>query len=219
VTRTRFASVVLDVDSTVSGIEGIDWLARRRGGEITASVVQLTAEAMRGTIPLEDVYGRRLAIIQPTRAEIEALSAAYIAAIAPDCPATLASFRRAGVRVALVSGGIRQALQPLARQLGLDAADLHAVDLEFDANGSYAGFDASSPLTTSAGKATVVSSLGLPRPILAAGDGHTDLAMRPVVDSFVAFTGIATRAEVVRAADSVAKSFRDLARVVLGPTR
>jgi len=114
-----------------------------------------------------------------------------------------------------VSGGIRQALQPLARQLGVDAADLHAVDLEFDANGSYTGFDATSPLTTSAGKATVVSSLGLPRPILAAGDGHTDLAMRPVVDSFVAFTGFTAREAVVRAADSVARSFRDVAEVVL----
>jgi phosphoserine phosphatase len=211
----RFASVVLDVDSTVSGIEGIDWLARRRGGATAAEITQLTADAMRGAIPLEDVYGRRLAVIRPTRAEIDALSSAYIAAIAPDCPATIASFRRAGIRLVLVSGGIRQALLPLARQLGVDAADLHAVDVEFDAAGNYSSFDASSPLTTTAGKASVVSSLGLPRPILAVGDGHTDLAMRPVVDSFVAFTGFTAREAVVRAADSVARSFRDLAKVVL----
>ena len=211
----RFASVVLDVDSTVSGIEGIDWLARRRGGETAAEITQLTADAMRGAIPLEDVYGRRLAVIRPTRAEIDALSSAYITAIAPDCPSTIASFRRAGIQLALVSGGIRQALLPLARQLDIDAADLHAVDVEFDAAGNYSSFDASSPLTTTTGKASIVSSLGLPRPILAVGDGHTDLAMRPVVDSFVAFTGFAAREAVVRAADSVARSFRDLAKVVL----
>jgi len=213
--RPRFASVVLDVDSTVSGIEGIDWLARRRGGETATEIAQLTADAMRGVIPLEDVYGRRLALIRPTRSEIDALSRAYISAIAPDCPATLALLREAGIRIALVSGGIRQAILPLARQLGVDAGDLHAVDLEVDVGGNYVGFDASSPLTTSAGKAVVVASLGFPRPILAVGDGHTDLAMRPVVDSFVAFTGFTAREAVVRAADSVARSFRDVAEVVL----
>ena len=217
-TRTppRFASVVLDVDSTVSGIEGIDWLARRRGGEIAAESVRLTAEAMRGAIPLEEVYGRRLALIRPTRGEVAELSSAYVSAIAPDCPATLASFRRAGIRVALISGGIRQAILPLARQLSVDAANLHAVDVEFDADGQYASFDASSPLTTSAGKPTIVAMLGLPRPILAVGDGQTDLAMRPVVDAFAAFTGFVTREPIVRGADLLAQSFRDLAKAVLG---
>ena len=214
-TTPRFASVVLDVDSTVSGIEGIDWLARQRGGAVAADIARLTADAMRGAIPLEDVYGRRLAIIQPTRAEIDALSRAYVAAIAPDCPATIASLRRAGIRLTLVSGGIRQALLPLARYLGIEAGDLHAVDLEFDAAGNYARFDESSPLATSLGKASVVASLDLPRPILAVGDGHTDLAMRSAVDSFAAFIGFTARDAVIRGADSVMKSFRDLATAVL----
>jgi len=215
-TKPRFASVVLDVDSTVSGIEGIDWLARRRGGDIATNVARVTADAMRGAIPLEEVYGQRLALIQPTRAEIDALSQAYIAAMATDCQETIAAFRQAGVAIALVSGGIRQALQPLSRQLGVDAADLHAVDVEFDAAGNYRRFDSSSPLTTSAGKGVVVATLALPRPALAVGDGHTDLAMRPVVDSFAAFTGFIARSAVVQNADCEVKSFQDLATVVLG---
>jgi phosphoserine phosphatase len=102
-TKPRFASVVLGVDSTVSGIEGIDWLARRRGSDIAANIARLTADAMRGAIPLENVYGRRLALIEPTRAEIDALSQAYIAALAPDCPETIAALQKAGVAIALVS--------------------------------------------------------------------------------------------------------------------
>lgn len=214
-TAPRFASVVLDVDSTVSGIEGIDWLARRRGGEIATDIARLTADAMRGVIPLEEVYGRRLELIRPTRGEIDALSQAYISAIAPDCPATIGALRRAGVRLALVSGGIRQAILPLARQLGIDPSDLHAVDLEFDETGGYARFDASSPLTTTTGKGAVVMALALPRPILAVGDGHTDLAMRSAVDSFAAFTGFVSREAVVRGADRVISSFRELASAVL----
>jgi phosphoserine phosphatase len=211
----RFASVVLDVDSTVSGIEGIDWLARRRGADVSVNIARLTAGAMRGAIPLEDVYGRRLAIIRPTRGEIDALSLAYLEAIAPDCLETIAAFRQAGIQLALVSGGIRQALQPLAEHLGVENSRLHAVELRFGPGGDYAGFDDSSPLTTSSGKARVVASLGFPHPILAVGDGHTDLAMRSAADAFGAFTGFVSRDAVVREADFVVPSFRDLAASVL----
>ena len=76
-------------------------------------------------------------------------------------------------------------------------------------------FDTSSPLTTSVGKGTVVAALGLPRPILAVGDGHTDLAMRSAVDSFAAFTGFVSREAVVRGADRVVGSFREVASAVL----
>jgi phosphoserine phosphatase len=214
-TSPRFASVVLDVDSTVSGIEGIDWLAQRRGKDVAAKIAQVTTDAMRGAIPLEEVYGQRLATIRPTRGDIDALSKAYIGAIAPDCLNTIAKFRQAGLRLALVSGGIRQALLPLSRHLGFIATDLHAVDLEFDETGAYSNFDASSPLTTSTGKGPLVAALDLPRPIIAVGDGHTDLAMRPSVDAFAAFTGFVSRDSVVQEADFAVRSFRELAGMVL----
>ena len=49
--------------------------------------------------------------------------------------------------------------------------------------------------------------LGMPRPIVAIGDGSTDLAMRPAVDAFVAFTGFARRTAVVQAADGELLAF------------
>src|SRR5947199_13829 len=60
--------------------------------------------------------------------------------------------REAGVCVKLVSGGLRPALRLLAEHLGVPGEDLHAVDVRFDDIGSYAGYDTSSPLTTTAGK-------------------------------------------------------------------
>ena len=52
-----FASVVLDVDSTLCGVEGIDWLAGLRGSDVGAQVTALTDRAMRGRIALDAVYG------------------------------------------------------------------------------------------------------------------------------------------------------------------
>ena len=76
---TAFTSVVLDVDSTVSSLEGIDWLAEQRDATVAATVLALTADAMEARVPLDDVYGRRLRIIRPTRDEIDALGSVYIA--------------------------------------------------------------------------------------------------------------------------------------------
>ncbi len=211
-----FASVALDVDSTVSGIEGIDWLARRRGDIVARKITSLTDDAMRGVIPLEDVYGARLEAIRPGREDVAALSRAYLDALSPGCAAAIAALRRAGVHVILVSGGLRYALLPLALELGFDPADLHAVDITFDSAGAYAGFDRSSPLATSVGKATLLASLALARPLLMVGDGATDLATRAVVDSFAAFTGFAARENVVREADLVITSFAELTSIVLG---
>ena len=212
---TPFRSLVLDVDSTVSGIEGIDWLAARRGDLVSRRVSDLTQRAMQGNIPLEEVYGTRLAEIRPRREEVDALARAYVDAIAPGAAETIARVRRSGVQVVLVSGGLRHALLRLALSLGLGPTDVYAVPVRFDALGAYAGYDITSPLTTADGKAQVVARLGLDGPIVAAGDGATDLAMREVVDCFVAYTGFVTRPDVVERADAVAASFADLERVVL----
>lgn len=210
-----FASVVLDVDSTLCGIEGIDWLAGRRGGDAARRVAELTERAMRGEIALDAVYGERLALVRPTRADVETLGEAYLSALAPGAADSVRALRSAGRRVAIVSGGLREALLPLATLLGVVEGDVRAVSVAFDAGGEYAGYDVASPLATSGGKRQVAESLALPRRTLAVGDGATDLAMRPAVDAFAAFTGFVRRDAVVRAADHTIDSFDQLVELVL----
>ena len=70
---TAYRTVVLDVDSTVSAIEGIDWLASRRDAVVAETVAALTTAAMEAKVPIDEVYGRRLEIIRPTRDEIREL--------------------------------------------------------------------------------------------------------------------------------------------------
>ena len=209
---TGFRSVVLDVDSTLCGVEGIDWLAEQRGPDVAQRTRALTERAMDGEIALDAVYGERLALIRPTVADIAGLAQVYRATLAPGAESAIEEMKSAGVRVVLVSGGIRQAIEPLASDLEVE---LRAVELKFDEKGGYAGFDSASPLATQQGKLEVVRSLGLARPALAVGDGSTDVAMRDGVDQFVAFTGFTQREAVVAKAHAVVASFEELARVVL----
>src|SRR5207247_2532145 len=132
----------------------------------------------RGEDALVSVYGECLAIVQPTAADVAALADEYRESLAAGAPGAIAAIRAAGARLILISGGVRQAIAPLARALGFTDHDLYAVSITFDAAGSYVTFDKSSPLTTQRGKPEVVGRLiaegRLMRPLLAVGDGATD---------------------------------------------
>jgi phosphoserine phosphatase len=199
----RFRTVILDVDSTLSGIEGIDWLAERRGAAVARQVADATERAMRGEIPLDAVYGERLALVRPGRDELAALAQAYWDAIPDATIAAVFALREAGVRLVLVSGGIRQAIVPFARELDFAIGDVHAVDVVLDGGGSYWSYDAGSPLATQGGKQQVV------RAVLAAAGADA----RPALAAYV---GFARREPVVAAADHVVDSFSDLQELVLG---
>jgi phosphoserine phosphatase len=216
VTTTGFASIILDVDSTLCGIEGIDWLSGLRGGDAAEEVTALTKRAMAGEIALDAVYGERLALVRPTRDDVAALAREYETALDARAASVVRTLHEAGRRIVLVSGGIREAILPVARRLGVTEGDVHAVSVRFDAFGAYAGFDDGSPLTMAAGKRAVATALALPSRVLAMGDGATDAAMRPAVDAFAAYTGFVRRESVVSQADFVVESFDQLVEIVLG---
>jgi phosphoserine phosphatase len=203
----NYRTVLFDCDSTLSALEGIEELASAHRREVET----LTDAAMRGEVPLEEVYGRRLDLIRPERANVEGLSPQYIEGLVDDAAGTVAGLLAAGVDVRIVSGGLLPAILGLARHLGIPDHAVSAVPVHFNSDGSYAGYDASSPPARSGGKAEVVrawkaASAPIPSPILLVGDGATDLEAKPEVDLFVAYAGVIARPEVVAGAPVVVRS-------------
>jgi phosphoserine phosphatase len=200
----RCNTVVFDCDSTLSAIEGIEFLAQDHQAEIAA----LTELAMSGAVPLEDVFARRLALVQPSHARLEELGREYVRQLVPDAGATIAALQEEGVRVCIISGGLAPAVHAVAVALKIAPADVAAVAVQFDENGGYLDFDRSSPLARSGGKAEVLQAWRheLPRPVMLVGDGATDVEAKPAVDVFVAYTGVASRPAVVAGGDAVIRS-------------
>lgn len=211
----RFRTVILDVDSTLSAIEGIDWLARNRGGDVAARIAAVTERAMNGEIPLDAVYGERLAVVRPSAEELDALGQAYVDALSLGARAAVTAMRNAGVRVVIVSGGILHPILRLARELGVRKDDVHAVRVDLTDAGAYAGWDTASPLARDLGKLDVVRSLALPRPVLAVGDGVTDSEMKPAVDAYACYTEYVRREKAAAVADVELRSFDEVLRHVL----
>ena len=187
--------VIFDCDSTLSSIEGIDELAHRAG--VFSQLAPLTIAAMEGKIKLEDVYRQRLETIKPGHADIEWLSQLYLEHIVPGANSVVNDLQLAGKQVHIVSGGIRQAVLPLAAHLKIPDSHLHAVELRFTPDGDYAGFDETSPLSKSGGKKIICAEIiGNQHSAVMIGDGITDLEAAQERVHFIGFGGVFRRSMI-----------------------
>jgi HAD superfamily phosphoserine phosphatase-like hydrolase len=211
-----YDTVVLDCDSTLSAIEGIDELA----GHLRDELRVLTERAMAGEIALEAVYGLRLERVRPSRDDVERVARRYVETLVPGMRDLVARLVRLGKRVLVVSGGLRPAVRHVAQALGLPDTHVHAVDVRFDAQGRYVDFERTSPLARSGGKPALLADLrshaDLGR-VAFVGDGATDLETAPHVARFVAFGAVVRRPAVFERAAAHAMSVHELARTLLTP--
>ena len=195
-----FDIICFDCDSTLSKIEGIDELGARAG--MLEEMAELTNAAMNGELALEQVYGKRLDLIKPDEAQMDWLADLYISEMVEGVEEVFSTLLNKGKQVHIISGGIRQAILPLAKKLGLASDHVHAVDVLFNQDGSYNNFDQQSPLAKTGGKAVICMQLHKDDLSMAMiGDGKTDLEAKQAGATVIGFGGVAKRTIVLKQAD------------------
>jgi phosphoserine phosphatase len=231
---TGFDLIFFDCDSTLSTIEGIDELAKLKGKDWRVGL--LTEKAMNGDLDLEEVYGKRLRAIRPTRGELKAIEERYWETIVPDAQAVLDSLKFLNKHVFIISGGLAEAVKGFGARLGVKSDHIRAVEVEYNElsgewwryhepesqNGQrYLDFD-DSPLTVTSGKPEIIQELAgdTHGRRLMVGDGSSDLATRSVVDLFVGFGGVVTREKVLRDAPAFihSESIAPILPLAAGPS-
>jgi phosphoserine phosphatase len=203
--------ICFDCDGTLSAVEGIDELARLSGPQTFAQVAEMTSAAMNGTLPLEQVFARRLEILRPSREALAAVGRIYLENVEPTALATLRALTGHGWTPVVVSGGFRMAIRPLSELLGI--ARVEAVDVFFGPDGAFRGFDSAFPATRSGGKAEIIGRLRAelaPDRVVMVGDGVSDLEAKPAVDLFVGFGRYAAREKVRLGAGAFIHSLAEL---------
>lgn len=228
--RWRSYPVTLfDCDSTLSAVEGIDELSV--DPEDQEAVAALTDAAMDGQVPLEEVYGQRLSLLNPTQADIRSVKSKYKSSAVPDAQATIAALEELETETWVISGGLLEPVAEFATWLGVDPDRVRAVGAEFDpldgewwagrSHPRYAKHD-EGELTTTSGKADVIrNSVNTAGRRMLVGDGVSDLAASPAVDLFVAYAGVVSRQAVVEAAPVVinSKTIAPVLALSAGPAR
>ncbi|KAF3984690.1 MAG: HAD-IB family phosphatase [Methylococcales symbiont of Hymedesmia sp. n. MRB-2018] len=199
-----FDIICFDCDSTLSKIEGIDELGRHV--DMFDEMVALTNAAMNGELALEEVYGKRLDLIKPDQSQMAWLADLYISEIVDGVEGVFSTLIEQGKQVHIISGGIRQAILPLAAKLGIPKNQVYAVDILFNDDGSYLGFDQQSPLVKTGGKAIICQQINNSQATMAMiGDGKTDLEAKQAGAKVIGFGGVVQRDIVVEQADVFVK--------------
>jgi phosphoserine phosphatase len=177
--------VVLDVDSTLIEDEVIELLADEAGsGE---RVAEITFRAMNGELDFERSLRERVAtlaglpesVIETVRSRVT---------VTRGVPELIAGVHAAGGRVAVVSGGFHEVIDPLARDLGLDHWRANRLAV---ADGKLTG-DVVPPVVDAAAKAAALCEWARDADIpmsqtVAVGDGANDLPMMAICGLAVGF--------------------------------
>ena len=201
-TAPPFDRVVLDCDSTLTTLEGIDELAAAGDEDLRARIAALTDGAMDGRLSFAQVFEQRLELLRPRQLQVREIAALYVKHAVLHGRELVSALHTLGKEVHVVSGGLRLAVQPFAGWLGVvDERRVHAVQLRFDRHGHYADYDRASPLAREGGKPEVLASLPPARTVVV-GDGMTDAEAGAVADGFICYGGVVLREAVAALADA-----------------
>lgn len=177
--------VVLDVDSTLIEQEVIEVLAEFAGKQ--AEVAAVTERAMRGELDFAGSLRARVANLAGLDQEIIGLALQKIT-LTKGAEKLISAVHAASGKVAAVSGGFSQILDPLALDLGLDF--YRANELEI-VSGKLTG-DVVPPIIDKPAKALALiewaEALGISTSqTIAIGDGANDLDMMEVAGLSIGF--------------------------------
>lgn len=207
--------VVMDVDSTLIRDEVIELIARHAGCQ--EQVRQATEAAMSGEIDFADSLAKRVALLagcpesmlDKVRDEIQ---------LTPGARTLCRTLKRLGYRVALVSGGFHEVIDPLATELGVSHVRANRLEV---VDGILTG-KTTGLVIDRAGKANalidIAQELGIPLDrTVAVGDGANDLDMLATAGLGIAFNA----KQIVRDAADTAVNvpYLDSVLYLLGITR
>ena len=186
-----------------------------KGEEVAA----WTLKAMEGDTKFEDALAARLAIIQPSRAQIEQCLSDTPLRTSPGVDKLIAALNARGTDVYFISGGFRIMIEPVAKAVVVSKSNIFANTILFDEDGNYAGFDPNEPTSADMGKPKAVGQIKAEHgynTVVMVGDGATDMQAKlpGAADSFIGYGGVAIRDAVRDGACWFVKDFDAMTEIV-----
>ena len=174
---------------------------------------------MEGDTKFEDALAARLAIIQPSRSQIEQCLLETPLHTSPGIDKLIEALNRRGTDVYFISGGFRIMVEPVARELCVSKSNIVANSILFDDEGNYAGFDPEEPTSRDQGKPKAVKQIKSEHgyeTVVMVGDGATDMQARTpgAADAFIGYGGVAIRDAVRDGACWFVKDFDAMTEIV-----
>jgi len=209
-------NVIFDCDSTITQIEGIDLLADKNN--VWEEVSAITRRSMEHSSLTIDIFEERLDLVQPTLEQVQDLGDLYIANLSRDVKEVIELLQEAGRNIFIVTGGLQPAVNYLARYLNIDYKNVYSVEVYFNQQGEYTGFDKSSPLVVKHGKRHILEKITeeFGKSVLI-GDGSNDMEAAEAVELFIGYGGAVKREKIMNSSDIYVEcnSFAPLLKILL----
>jgi D-3-phosphoglycerate dehydrogenase / 2-oxoglutarate reductase len=214
VTTNERKIFVIDFDSTVTQVEGLDELAaialkgQADGAEVVKKIKALTDAGMSGEISFSEALKSRIELLKANKSHIEILIDFLNTKISDSFLRNKSFLKEYNADIYIVSSGFKEFILPITQSLGLKDENVYANTFTFDEEGNITGVDQSNVLAQTGGKIKLMESLKFEGHVSVIGDGYTDFEIKKAgfADRFYAFTENVERPKVVAEADFAIKS-------------
>ncbi|MFC3810657.1 phosphoglycerate dehydrogenase [Lacihabitans lacunae] len=214
VTTNERKIFVIDFDSTVTQVEGLDELAaialkgQADGAEVVKKIKALTDAGMSGEISFSEALKSRIELLKANKSHIEILIDFLKTKISDSFLRNKSFLKEYNADIYIVSSGFKEFILPITQSLGLKDENVYANTFTFDKEGNITGVDQSNVLAQTGGKIKLMESLKFEGHVSVIGDGYTDFEIKKAgfADRFYAFTENVERPKVVAEADFAIKS-------------
>lgn len=221
-TYDSVATVLIDFDSVICGVESMDLLFEalleaepESVRNATLSRVRaITNRGMSGEIPFSESLSLRLAALPQKPVDFAPIVERVRAQLSPSFLSVSQSWRLD--RVHVLSSGFRQLIQPALEPLGIAPERIYCNRLTLNDRRIITGVAPGNPLAGDHGKVRRVEELSPPREIVIVGDGITDwqVAEAGAADYFFCYVEFVRREPVLAYADEVVSSFDQLTELL-----
>lgn len=188
----KYNDIYFDLDSTLVKIEGLDYLGNRKG--VGEEVKSMTTRAMEGEFSVADAFSQKMALIQPSKSDLEHLAQVYLGNIVEDAREVVELLHKLNKKVSIVTGNFAPAPSIFAENIGIPLKNVYQNTVNFDEDNNYLNFDEANPLLASGGKRSIVKKHA-PEAVgtVFIGDAITDLETKEAVELFIGFGGVVKR--------------------------
>jgi D-3-phosphoglycerate dehydrogenase / 2-oxoglutarate reductase len=206
---------IIDFDSTITKVEGLDQLAAialaqsTDGDQIVQQIKDLTDAGMNGEISLSESLSKRMSLLNANKKHVDALVSFLLDNISESFERNKKFLSEFADQILVVSSGFKDFIVPVIEHLGLKSENVYANTFIYNESGEIVGVDNNNVLSQTGGKIKLVKSLSLvDAHVSVIGDGFTDYEIKQngLADRFYAFIENVERQKVIDVADFAIKS-------------
>lgn len=205
---------VIDFDSTITKVEGLDQLAaialkeNPNGKEIVNKIIRLTELGMSGELSFSEALKQRISLLKANKIHLDILIEFLKNNISDSFQRNINFLTKYSDQILVVSSGFKEFILPITEILGIKSENVYANTFIYNENGDILDVDNTNVLSQTGGKIKLLKSLKLEGHISVIGDGYTDYEIKKekLADRFYAFIENVERPNVIAVADFVIKS-------------